>query len=334
MERITLTQYLLEQQRREGGISADLRLVIELVSRSLRTISVHVGKIALADGAQRTGAPDTGSPTSSEIVEAANEVILSDNEWSGHLYAMASTEMAGPHPIPHRFPRGKYLLVFNPLDTETNIDVNISVGSIFSVLRLPEGHTTNGGEQSFLRPGAEQLAAGYALYGPQTLLVLTIGNGVVGFTLDREFGSWILTQPDMRVPAQTKEFAINSSNARVWDAPIKRYIDELLAGKDGPRGQDFNMRWVASMVADVHRLLSRGGIFIYPRDKRDPRQPGRLRLLFEANPMSFIVEQAGGRASTGTERILELVPESMSQRIPVILGSSEEVERLESYHAG
>ena len=334
MERITLTQYLLEQQRREGGISADLRLVIELVSRSLRTISVHVGKIALADGAQRTGAPDTGSPTSSEIVEAANEVILSDNEWSGHLYAMASTEMAGPHPIPHRFPRGKYLLVFNPLDTETNIDVNISVGSIFSVLRLPEGATTNGGEQSFLRPGAEQLAAGYALYGPQTLLVLTVGNGVVGFTLDREFGSWILTQADMRVPEQTKEFAINSSNARVWDAPIKRYIDELLAGKDGPRGQDFNMRWVASMVADVHRLLSRGGIFIYPRDKRDPRQPGRLRLLFEANPMSFIVEQAGGRASTGTERILELVPESMSQRIPVILGSSEEVERLESYHAG
>lgn len=333
MERITLTQYLLEQQRREGGISADLRLVVELVSRSLRTISIHVGKVALADGAQRTGAPDTGSPTSAEIVEAANSVLLSDNEWSGHLYAMASTEMAGPHPIPHRFPRGRHLLVFNPLDTETNIDVNISVGSIFSVLRLPDGAiTVNGGEQAFLRPGTELLAAGYALYGPQTLLVLTVGNGVVGFTLDREFGSWILTQSNMRVPEQTKEFAINSSNARVWDAPVKRYIDELLAGKDGPRGRDFNMRWVASMVADVHRLLSRGGVFIYPRDKRDPRQPGRLRLLFEANPMAFIVEQAGGRASTGTERILSLVPESMSQRVPVILGSAEEVERLESYY--
>ncbi len=331
MDRITLTQYLLEQQRREDGISADLRLVVELVSRSLRTISIHVGKIALADGAQRTGDPATGSPTSAEIVNAANEIILSDNEWSGHLSAMASAELAGPHPIPHRYPRGKHLLVFNPLDTEANIDVNISVGSIFSVLRVPDG-VPNSSEQAFLQPGVEQLAAGYALYGPQTLLVLTVGNGVVGFTLDREFGSWIMTQPDMRIPSRTREFAINSSNARVWDAPIKRYIDELLAGRDGPRGEDFNMRWVASMVADVHRLLTRGGIFVYPRDKRDPSKPGRLRVLFEANPMAMIVEQAGGLASTGAERILDLVPESMGQRIPVILGSSEEVERLVNYH--
>ncbi|MCL2656724.1 MAG: class 1 fructose-bisphosphatase [Betaproteobacteria bacterium] len=331
MDRITLTQYLLEQQRREGGISADLRLLIELVSRSLRTVSIHVGKIALADGAQRTGAPDTGSPTSSEIVAAANEIVLSENEWGGHLAAMASTEIAGTHPIPSRYPRGRYLLVFNPLDTEANVDVNISVGSTFSVLERPEG--LDGGEKAFLQPGAQQKAAGYALYGPQTLLILTVGNGVVGFTLDREFGSWIMTQPSMQIPAKTQEFAINSSNARVWDEPIKRYIDELLAGRDGPRGEDFNMRWVASIVADVHRLLSRGGIFIYPRDKRDPRLPGRLRLLFEANPMAMIIEQAGGRASTGTQRILDLQPELMSQRVPVILGSANEVERLESYYA-
>jgi fructose-1,6-bisphosphatase I len=235
------------------------------------------------------------------------------------------------HPIPNRYPKGEYLLVFDPLDGSSNIDVNVSIGTIFSVLKAPEG-MTEPTEQDFLQPGAKQVAAGYALYGPQTLLVLTTGNGVNCFTLDREMGSWVLTQRNMQIPAKTKEFAINSSNQRHWHAPVQRYIGELLAGTTGPRGTDFNMRWIASMVADVHRILNRGGIFMYPADLKDPSKPGRLRLMYEANPMSFIVEQAGGMATDGKRRILDIQPEKLHQRVPVFLGSRDEVALVTSYH--
>ncbi|MCC6658764.1 MAG: class 1 fructose-bisphosphatase, partial [Rhodocyclaceae bacterium] len=262
----------------------------------------------------------------------SNEILLEANEWGGHLAAMASEEMDHPHQIPHRFPRGEYLLLFDPLDGSSNIDVNISVGTIFSVLRCPEG-VTRPDDNAFLQPGASQVCAGYAVYGPSTLLVLTLGHGVACFTLDRETGSFILTQTDMRIPEDTGEFAINASNMRFWEPPVKRYIDELLAGKTGPRGRDFNMRWVASMVADVHRILTRGGIFLYPRDTKDPAKAGKLRLMYEANPMAFIVEQAGGAATNGRERILDLRPTGLHQRVAVILGSRNEVERVTGYHA-
>ncbi len=235
------------------------------------------------------------------------------------------------YPIPERYPRGKYLLVFDPLDGSSNIDVNISVGTIFSILRCPDG-VTDPSEADFLQPGTKQVCAGYALYGPSTMMVMTTGQGVNGFTLDQSVGEFILTHPGMQIPADTREFAINASNSRFWDAPTRRYIDELLAGAEGPRGENFNMRWVASMVAEVHRILTRGGIFMYPKDNKDPSKEGRLRLMYEANPMSFIVEQAGGVSSTGLQRIMEIQPRELHQRVPVILGSKNEVERVVSYY--
>jgi fructose-1,6-bisphosphatase I len=243
---------------------------------------------------------------------------------------MASEEMDDPHPIPHRFPKGEYLLVFDPLDGSSNIDVNVSVGTIFSVLRCPEGVEPN--EKAFLQKGTQQVAAGYAVYGPSTQFILTVGDGVDCFTLDREQGSFVLTQKGMKVPADTKEFAINMSNQRFWEAPVQRYVGELLQGKDGVRGKDFNMRWIASMVADVHRILNRGGVFMYPLDSKTKDKGGKLRLMYEANPMALLIEQAGGVATTGRQRILDIQPSSLHQRVPVILGAKEEVERVTGYH--
>jgi fructose-1,6-bisphosphatase I len=239
--------------------------------------------------------------------------------------------MEGIHPIPNRYPMGEYMLLFDPLDGSSNIEVNVSIGTIFSVLKAPEGMVTPT-EQDFMQPGTMQVAAGYAVYGPQTMLVLSTGNGVHCFTLDREMGSWVMTQRDVKIPEETSEFAINASNARHWYSPMQRYFEELQAGKSGPRGRDFNMRWVASMVADVHRILTRGGIFIYPADMRDPSKPGKLRLMYEANPMAMIVEQAGGAATDGKGRILDIQPQALHQRVPVFLGSKNEVELVTRYH--
>ena len=223
------------------------------------------------------------------------------------------------------------MVLFDPLDGSSNIDVNVAVGTIFSVLHCPEG-ITEPSDEHFLQPGREQVCAGYTLYGPSTLLVLTIGRGTHAFTLDREMGSFMLTQREMRVPAATKEFAINMSNQRHWEAPMQDYVRDLLAGETGPRGKNFNMRWIASMVADVHRILTRGGIFIYPWDKKDPSKAGKLRLMYEANPMSFLIEQAGGASTNGRTRILDLAPVQLHQRVPVFLGSKAEVAVATGYH--
>jgi fructose-1,6-bisphosphatase I len=241
--------------------------------------------------------------------------------------------MDDPLAIPAMYPRGKYLILFDPLDGSSNIDVNVSVGTIFSILRAPEG-CENPTVEDYLQPGTRQICAGYAVYGPATMLVLTSGHGVNGFTLDRSIGEFILSHPDMTIPADTREFAINMSNQRHWEAPVRRYVDECIQGKEGARGADFNMRWVASMVAEVHRILTRGGIFMYPIDEKlkAKGQEGKLRLMYEANPMGFIVEQAGGACSTGRERIMELKPTGLHQRVPVILGSRNEVERVVDYH--
>jgi fructose-1,6-bisphosphatase I len=236
------------------------------------------------------------------------------------------------HVVPNRYPQGEYLLLFDPLDGSSNIDVNVSIGTIFSVLRKV-GHSRGVSEDDFLQPGKQQAAAGYCVYGPQTALVLTLGDGVVMFTLDRESGSWVLTQVGANVPEDTREFAVNMSNMRHWAPPVTRYIEECLAGKDGPLGKDFNMRWVGSMVADVHRILTRGGVFLYPWDNREPEKPGKLRLLYEANPLAFVVEQAGGLATNGRDRIMDLVPGKLHERVSVVLGSSNEVQRVTSYHA-
>jgi fructose-1,6-bisphosphatase I len=290
-----------------------------------------VGKGALADVLGEAGTENVQGESQKKLDVIANETLLEANEWGGHLAAMASEEMDHPYPIPNRYPMGEFLLLFDPLDGSSNIDVNVSIGTIFSVLRLPEG-VKEPQEEHFLQPGARQVAAGYAVYGPSSLLVLTVGDGVACFTLDRETGSWWLTNDGMRIPEQTKEYAINASNSRHWHAPVQRYVDELTAGKTGPLGKDYNMRWVASMVADVHRIMTRGGIFMYPADKREPGKPGKLRLLYEANPMSFLVEQAGGAATNGLQRILDVQPAALHERVAVFLGSKEEVERVTAYH--
>jgi fructose-1,6-bisphosphatase I len=329
--RISLTQYLIEKQREKGLIPAELRLLLEVVARACKRISYAVGKGDLAGILGEAGTDNVQGESQKKLDVIANETLLEANEWGGHLAAMASEEMDDPYIIPNRYPKGEFLLLFDPLDGSSNIDVNVSIGTIFSVLRAPEG-VAEVDERHFLQPGSQQLAAGYAVYGPSTILVITVGDGVASFTLDRETGSWWLTTDRMQIPATTKEFAINASNARHWYPPVQNYIADLLAGQTGPRGRDFNMRWVASMVADVHRIMTRGGIFMYPADSREPDKPGKLRLMYEANPMSFLIEQAGGASSTGTMRMMDVQPTKLHQRVPVFLGSKDEVAAAVAYH--
>jgi fructose-1,6-bisphosphatase I len=331
MKRVSLTQHLIEEQRLHNTIPSELRLLIEVVSRACKTISHAVSKGALGDVLGAATTENVQGEIQKKLDIISNEILLQANEWGGHLAAMASEEMESFHPIPNRYPKGEYLLLFDPLDGSSNIDVNVSIGTIFSVLKAPEG-MLEPSEADFLQAGTKQVAAGYAVYGPQTVLVLTTGNGVNCFTLDREMGSWVMTQRGIQIPQETAEYAINASNARHWFPPVQRYIDELEQGKTGPREKNFNMRWIASMVADVHRILNRGGIFMYPADARDPDKPGKLRLMYEANPMAFIVEQAGGAASDGHQRILDIQPTALHQRVAVFLGSKNEVERVTSYH--
>ena len=338
--RTTLTQYLIEERRRFPGSSGDFNALILDVALACKAIAraVAMGELGGMYGDQTTAqgsAVNVQGETQKKLDVLSNDLFVRMNQWAGHLAGMASEEMDHPCQIPAQYPRGKYLLVFDPLDGSSNIDVNVSVGSIFSVLRAPKEVTESGRdvtEADFLQPGTTQVAAGYALYGPTTMLVLTVGNGAAGFTLDPNLGEFMLTHPKLQVPVDTQEFAINASNSRFWEAPIKRYVDECLAGKSGARGKDFNMRWIASMVAEAHRILMRGGVFMYPRDNKDPSKAGRLRLLYEANPIGMIMEQAGGRASTGREPMLSVKPEGLHQRIGLVFGSKNEVERIERYH--
>ena len=328
-KRISLTQYLIEQQRGEAQIPSQLRLLIEVVARACKRIAINVSKGALGEVLGSAGSENVQGEVQKKLDIIANEVLIEANEWGGHLAGMASEEMDDMVGVPNRYPQGEYLLLFDPLDGSSNIDINVSIGTIFSVLKHKGGDVTN---ESFLQPGTAQVCAGYCVYGPQTTLVLTVGKGVVMFTLDREMGAWWMTEDNMRIPEDTKEFSVNMSNMRHWAPPVKRYIDECLAGKEGPRGKDFNMRWVAAMGADVHRILTRGGIFMYPWDKREPGKPGKLRLMYEANPMSFLVEQAGGAATNGLQRIMEIQPTQLHERVSVMLGSKNEVERVTGYH--
>ena len=330
----TLTQYLIEQRRRFPGASGELNALVLDVSIACKAIARQVALGALAVKPPG-GTINIQGEEQKPLDIISNEMLIRQAEWSGHLAGMASEEMDKPYQIPGDYARGKYLLVFDPLDGSSNLDVNVSVGSIFSILRAPDDVIESGRdvvEADFFQPGANQVAAGYALYGPTTMLVLTVGNGVVGFTLDPDIGEFKLTHRDVRVPEDTQEFAINTSNSRFWEPPVKRYVDECLAGRSGPRGKDFNMRWIASMVAEAHRILMRGGVFLYPRDTKDPAKPGRLRLLYEANPIGYVIEQAGGRCSTGRQPMLGVKPSSLHQRIGVVFGSKNEVERIERYH--
>lgn len=331
--RTSITQFIIEEQRHIKAATGDFTSLLNDVVTACKVISNLVNQGELVGILGAAGSENVQGEEQKKMDVITNDVFLQTNQWAGHLAAMASEEMDDIYHIPNQYPKGKYLLTFDPLDGSSNMDVNVSVGTIFSILRC-KGDCQNPTAEDFLQPGTEQVCAGYALYGPSTMMVLTTGNGVNGFTLDQNIGEFILTHPNMTIPEDTREFAINASNSRFWERPVQRYVDECLAGKAGPRGEDFNMRWVASMVAEVHRILTRGGIFMYPLDEKMKAKgaEGKLRLMYEANPMSYIVEQAGGASSTGRERIMEIKPHHLHQRVPVVLGSKNEVERVIDYH--
>lgn len=330
--RTTFSKFIIEQQHTLDSADTDLTALLNDVQTACKYIASAISRGALNGQLGSTAQVNVQGETQKELDVISNEIFIESCALGGQLAGLASEEMEDVYPVPAEAVRGRFLLVFDPLDGSSNIDVNVSVGSIFSVLKAPE-RVAKVTAEDFLQPGVQQVAAGYAIYGPVAMIVLTLGEGVHGFTLDREIGAFILTHPNLRIPEDTREFAINTSNARFWEPPVRRYVEECVAGRTGPRDTDFNMRWIASMVAEVHRILMRGGLFMYPRDSKDPIRPGRLRLLYEANPMSLLVEQAGGLASTGYQRILEVKPSELHQRIPVILGSRNEVRRLENYHA-
>ena len=330
-ERKTLTRYTIECEHRHPGSTGDFSGLLNAVATAVKIIGNQVSRGALAGALGSAGMENAQGDVRKKLDLISNEVMVGETEWTGHLAAMASEEMEDICPVVPAGRRGKYLLVFDPLDGSSNIDANISVGTIFSILRSPDPGAEPRAEH-FLQPGTAQVCAGFALYGPSTMLILTTGDGVDGFTLDRDIGAFILTHPRLCIPEYCGEFAINASNERFWEPPVRRYIHECLAGSTGPRGRDFNMRWIASLVAETYRILARGGVFLYPEDSKEPAQPGRLRLLHECNPISFIVEQAGGGATTGRERVMEIQPASLHQRVPLILGSRNEVERIERYH--
>ena len=325
--RTTFSKFIIETVRRRPDGDMELTALLNDVMTACKLIAVAVshgaGETAIG---MRSGSPVEPPET------VANQIMLSLCEFGGQLCGMASRALDAPYAIPAELPRGRYLLVFDPLDGASNIDVNMPVSTIFSVLRAPDG-CTDPQPADFLRPGTEQVAAGYALYGPVSSLVITLGDGVHGFTLNREIGAYTLTHPRMSIPDDTREFAIDASNARFWEPAVRRYIEECVEGLSGPRGEDFAMRWIASMGAELHRILLRGGMFLSPRDSRDESQSGRVSLVFQANPLAMIVEQAGGCASTGRGRVLDITPDHMHRRVPLILGARREVARVEEHHA-
>jgi len=327
----SFAQFVIEEQRRAPEATGDLSQLLHDVATAVKGIAAAVAHGAVAGHHGPAGTVNVQGEPQQQLDLLANDLFVRACEWGGHLAGMVSEEVEGVIPIPAAHPRGKYLLAFDPLDGSSNVDVNHPVGTIFSILRRPDG-AGDATAADFLQPGIRQVCAGYALYGPSTVLVITLGKGVHGFTLDRELGHFVLSHPDLRIPPSAREFAINASNERFWEPPVKRYVEECLAGRAGPRQADYNMRWVASLVAELHRILIRGGVFLYPKDSKEPARAGRLRLLYEAAPVAFLVEQAGGAASTGREPLLHVVPSELHQRVPFIFGSREEVERLVRYH--
>lgn len=323
----TLREFLADPKGDGKPAPRELSVLIEAISDSCRTISYLVSRGALGDVLGSAGTGNVQGEEQKQLDVLANDEMMAMAKASGVVAGAASEEEDDARAMAAGAP---YLLLFDPLDGSSNIDVNVSIGTIFSVLPAIAGE----GAAPFLQTGRNQVAAGYCVYGPQTTLVLSLGSGVFAFTMDPPTGQFVQTSANIQVPVKTKEFSINMSNMRHWADPVRAYIDECLAGDAGPRSKNFNMRWIASMVADVHRILSRGGVFMYPWDKREPGKPGKLRLMYEANPMSMLVEQAGGKAFDGKQQILDVQPTGLHQRVSVMLGSKEEVERLEALHAG
>lgn len=331
LHHVTFREFLL-QRHRSQALNKDLVFLLEDIATSCRIISHQIRGGAFAGRLGVTQSTNVQGETQKQLDLIANDVFVRHCSNCARVAALVSEEVDEVYWLKDTPQAGDYLVYFDPLDGSSNLDVNLSVGSIFSISQLPTAISSTD-DRSVLRAGSEQICAGYSVYGPSTSLVVTTGSGVNGFTHQQGTGEFRLTFPDLKIPEATNEFAINASRYKMWQAPVRRYFDECIAGSDGPRGKAFNMRWTASMVAEVHRILTRGGVFLYPLDAGNEPAGGKLRLMYEANPMAFVVEQAGGVASTGTERILDLDPTSHHQRVPVILGSREEVAVLQRYHA-
>lgn len=327
---IPLRQFLLRDRTARSAVP-DVVALMEDIAQATRRISFLVGQGALGSALGSAGTANVQGEDQKKLDVVTNEVMIECLEYSGHWAGLASEEMDDAISTPTEYGLSRYLCLFDPVDGSSNLDINGTVGTIFSILRCPEG-VREPATEHFLQPGTAQVAAGFTVYGPSTVLVLTTGRGVNGFTLDRGSGEYLLTHPGLTIKPDATDFTVNMANKRYWTLPIQRYIDECIQGAQGQRGVHFNMRWMGSMVADVYRLFHSGGIFLYPWDSKVPGRPGKLRLMYEINPVSFIVEQAGGASTTGHERPLDLVPESLHQRCPVILGSKNEVDRVVAYH--
>ncbi|MEY3107009.1 MAG: hypothetical protein RIT35_1182 [Pseudomonadota bacterium] len=328
--KVSLTQFIIEQQRCLPDASGAFSMLLSNIVTACKEISHLVNRGNLVGVLGSAESENVQGEEQKKLDVITHDIMVDALNWTGHLAGMVSEEVDNIIAIPAEYPKGKYLALFDPLDGSSNIDVNLAVGTIFSILHCREGVEPT--HEDFLQKGSEQVCAGFVLYGPSTMMVLTTGQGVNGFTLDQDIGEFILTHPAMKIPEETSEFAINMSNQRFWEPPVQRYIEECLQGIEGPREKNFNMRWIASLVAEVYRILTRGGVFLYPYDLRDLSKSGRLRIMYEANPMAFIIEQAGGACSTGRERILDIKPIHIHQRVPLILGSKKEVERIVAYH--
>ena len=300
---------------------------IEAIAEACIEISGLVARGPLAGelGAEEGDNADGDTQKALDLI--ANDLIIEAIQ-DAPVACLVSEELEEPFPV--RKDAILYVAT-DPLDGSSNIDTNVSVGTIFSILPAIRGEEDT---CSLLQPGTAQLAAGYVIYGPQTALILTVGDGTMIFTLDPLTGEFRLTSPAISIPLDTNEFAINSSNSRQWDGHIKAYVDDCLEGEDGPHGTNYNMRWIASLVAECHRILSRGGIFLYPGDIRKGYGTGRLRLVYECNPIAMLIEQAGGAATTGVQRVMEIQPQDIHERVPMIFGSLHEVELVDQYYAG
>ncbi|MFZ4499429.1 MAG: class 1 fructose-bisphosphatase [Burkholderiales bacterium] len=320
----------LSRETLAGSLRPGLATVVAALAASTQRIAAVVGKGGLVDILGSAGLENVQGEVQKKLDIVSNEMMIEGLSATGHLAALASEELDHHLPVAGVQAAERYLALFDPLDGSSNIDINAPIGTIFSVLPAPDGAPS---DAAFLQPGRCQVAAGYALYGPATQLVLTFGQGVDVYTLNRDHGEYVLTSRGVTLPRATSEYAINASNQRFWELPVQRYVAECQAGAEGPRGRDFNMRWNGSMVGDVHRVLSRGGVFLYPRDNKLPRKAGRLRLMYEANPMALLIREAGGLATDGALPLLDIEPTGLHQRVPVVLGSAEEVERIVRYHA-
>jgi fructose-1,6-bisphosphatase I len=327
----TLTQFITDQQRSYPQAKGELSGLLVDIAQACQAISVEVERVAINQQLGEAGSQNIQGESQKKLDVICNEIMIDYLKDKGHLAGMVSEENEAIISMPIGQEKAPYLICFDPLDGSSNIDINLSVGTIFSILRFPIKNDEPT-EVDFLQTGTQQVAAGFCVYGPSTVLVLTLGRGVHAFTLDRTRKQFVLTHVDMSIPEDTAEFAINMSNQRFWPKPMKRYIAECIQGEEGPRMKNFNMRWNASMVAEVYRLLCRGGIFMYPVDNRIADKGGKLRLMYEANPMSFIIEQAGGLSSTGYERIMHVEPNHIHQRVGVIMGSANEVMRVSGYY--